>query len=223
MTLQIHEIYRSIQGETSRAGLPATLIRLAGCNLDCRWCDTRKARGGAGQPLPLDEVLRRALALAQDAQGRILSSEHFLVTGGEPLLQAETPELLRRLADTGAEVLLETNGSLDLGGLDPRVRRIVDLKAPGSGMDGAVRWENLALLGERDELKVVLASRDDYEWALHQIRARGIEGRCGLLLSPAWGLLPPRQLVEWMLADRVAARLQLQLHKFIWGPDVEGV
>jgi len=220
MELRICEIYRSIQGETSRVGLPATLIRLAGCNLSCRWCDTPEAAGRA-ETLTVPEILRRAGELA----GLTAASDggHFLVTGGEPLLQPAVPELLGGLLATGREVLLETNGSLPIAGIDRRVVRILDLKAPGSGMVERIHWENVAELTPRDEVKLVLADRADYEWARRTLADHRLAERCLVLLSPAHGLLDPRELVAWTLADRLPVRVQLQLHKQIWGATSRGV
>lgn len=220
MELRICEIYRSIQGETSRAGLPATLVRLAGCNLACAWCDTPEATGRF-ETLPVEEVLARARSVAgvdeEDDGG------HFLVTGGEPLLQPGVHELLEGLLASGREVLLETNGSLPIAPVDRRVVRILDLKAPGSGMVERVLWENVEQLTPRDEVKLVLRDRADYEWARTQIRELRLPARCLVLLSPVQGLLDPQQLVAWVLEDRLRARVQLQLHKLIWGATRRGV
>jgi 7-carboxy-7-deazaguanine synthase len=213
-SLVIHEIYRSIQGETSFAGRPCTLVRLSGCNLRCRWCDTPQAFQG-GTRLSRAEVLRRALELATPI---------VLVTGGEPLLQPAAIPLLAELCDAGRTVMLETSGERDISGVDPRVHRIVDMKAPGSGECHRNRYENLTLLGPRDQLKLVLAGRDDYEWARALIVREGVIGRAGeVLLSPVHGELDPRQLVEWTLEDGLNVRVQLQLHKYIWGRDAQGV
>ncbi|HKU42816.1 MAG TPA: radical SAM protein [Polyangiales bacterium] len=213
-SLVIHEIYRSIQGETSFAGRPCTLVRLTGCNLRCRWCDTPAAFYG-GTRLPRSEVLARALALG---------TELILVTGGEPLLQPGTLPLLRELCDAGRTVLLETSGERDIGEVDPRVHRIVDLKAPGSGESAGNRWQNLALLRPHDELKLVLADRADYEWARELIRRHELPSRVHeVLLSPVHGELDPRELVDWTLSDGLRVRVQLQLHKYIWGKDASGV
>ncbi|HKP58660.1 MAG TPA: radical SAM protein [Polyangiales bacterium] len=213
-SLVIHEIYRSIQGETSFAGRPCTLVRLTGCNLRCRWCDTPDAFHG-GTRLTRAEVIERALAL---------ETELILVTGGEPLLQPGTLPLLRELCDTQRTVLLETSGERDIGGVDPRVHRIVDLKAPGSGEHARNRWENLQLLGPRDQLKLVLADRADYLWARELIAREALTGRVQeVLLSPVHGELDPRELVAWTLEDQLQVRVQLQLHKYIWGKHATGV
>jgi 7-carboxy-7-deazaguanine synthase len=213
-SLVIHEIYRSIQGETSFAGRPCTLVRLSGCNLRCRWCDTTQAFNG-GTRMPRAEVLRRALELATPL---------VLVTGGEPLLQPAAIPLLAELCDAGRTVLLETSGERDISAVDPRVHRIVDMKAPGSGESARNRYENLALLTARDQLKFVLAGRADYEWARALIAKEGVIGRVGeVLLSPVHGELDPRELVAWTLEDELNVRVQLQLHKYIWGGDAQGV
>jgi 7-carboxy-7-deazaguanine synthase len=213
-SLVIHEIYRSIQGETSFAGRPCTLVRLSGCNLRCRWCDTPQAFHG-GTRLPRAEVVRQALELGTPI---------VLVTGGEPLLQPAALPLLQDLCDAGRTVMLETSGERDISAVDPRVHRIVDMKAPGSGEHARNRYENLALLGARDQLKLVLADRADYEWARALIERAGVIGRAGeVLLSPVHGELDPRELVAWTLEDGLNVRVQLQLHKYIWGRDVQGV
>ncbi|HET8932283.1 MAG TPA: radical SAM protein [Polyangiales bacterium] len=213
-SLVIHEIYRSIQGETSFAGRPCTLVRLSGCNLRCRWCDTTQAFYG-GTRMPRAEVVRRALELATPL---------VLVTGGEPLLQPGAIPLLAELCDAGRTVLLETSGERDISAVDPRVHRILDMKAPGSNECAKNRYENLALLGDRDQLKVVIASREDYQWARDLIVKHAVVGRAGeVLLSPVHGELDPRELVAWTLEDALNVRVQVQLHKYIWGRDAQGV
>jgi 7-carboxy-7-deazaguanine synthase len=213
-TLVVHEIYRSIQGETSFAGLPCTLVRLTGCNLRCRWCDTPQAFTG-GTRMTRAAVRERAVALG---------TELILLTGGEPLLQPDALPLMSELCDAGKTVLLETSGERDIAAVDPRVHRIVDLKAPGSGEHERNRYENLALLGPRDELKFVLADRSDYEWARSLIQRERLTTRVhSVLLSPVHDQLDPRELVAWTLDDALAVRVQLQLHKLIWGKHVEGV
>lgn len=213
-TLVIHEIYRSIQGESSFAGLPCTLVRLTGCNLRCVWCDTPAAFTG-GTRLPVAAVLERALGM---------HTKLVLVTGGEPLLQPAVLPLMRELCDAGKTVLLETSGERDISAVDPRVHRIVDLKAPGSGESHRNRLENLAYLGPRDQLKLVLQDRADYEWARALVKAERLNERVPeLLLSPVHGVLDPKELVQWVLQDELAVRVQLQLHKYIWGKDAQGV
>lgn len=213
-SLQISEIYASIQGESSFAGLPCTFVRLTGCNLRCVWCDTAHAFHG-GERLALTDVVERALGF---------HTQLIEVTGGEPLLQAGVFPLMSALADAGRTILLETSGSIDIAAVDPRVHRIVDLKPPDSGEQRANLWSNLQHLSERDEIKFVLASRADYEWAREVIAARGLaKGPARLLMGPVHGALDPRALVEWILADRLEVRFQLQLHKHIWPPDTQGV
>lgn len=213
-TLVVHEIYASIQGESSFAGLPCAFVRLTGCNLRCRWCDTPQAFH-EGTRMPRAAVLDRALSLGTPL---------VEVTGGEPLLQAGTLPLLGELCDAGRTVLLETSGERDIAGVDPRVHRIVDLKAPGSGESHRNRLSNLACLTPRDEIKLVLADRADYEWARDLIRREGLDERAGaVLLSAVWGELDAEDLVRWMLEDRLPARFQLQMHKHVWGGDAKGV
>jgi 7-carboxy-7-deazaguanine synthase len=213
-TLVIHEIYRSIQGETSFAGMPCTLVRLSGCNLRCRWCDTPQAFTG-GKRMPRAQVLAAALAL---------HTPLVLVTGGEPLLQAATVPLLRELCDAGKITLIETSGERDITEIDPRVHRIVDMKAPGSDESHRNRYENLALLRKTDELKLVLADRRDYEWARELITREHPQDRAhAVLLSPVHGELDPKELVAWALEDELPVRVQLQLHKYIWGAHAQGV
>lgn len=213
-TLVIHEIYRSIQGETSFAGRPCTLVRLTGCNLRCSYCDTPQAFYG-GTRLARSEVLARALALG---------TEIILLTGGEPLLQPGALPLLQELCDAGRTVLLETSGERDVSQVDARVHRIVDMKAPGSGESARNRYANLALLGPRDELKFVLRDRADYLWARELIVGEQLSARVGeVLLSTVYGALDPQELVAWTLEDGLQARVQLQLHKLIWGAQTQGV
>ena len=213
-TLVIHEIYRSVQGESSFVGRRCAFVRLTGCNLRCSWCDTPQAFQG-GTRLTRSEVAVRALALATPL---------VLVTGGEPLLQPAVLPLMRDLCDAGKTVLIETSGERDIGGVDPRVHRIVDLKAPGSGESQRNRWANLALLTARDEIKIVLRDRCDYEWARDVIVREHLAERVNdVLLSCVHGILEPRALCEWVLADALPVRVQLQLHKYIWGPEAQGV
>ena len=213
-SLVIHEIYRSVQGETSFAGRPCTLVRLSGCNLRCRWCDTPQAFTG-GTRMTREEVLQRALELG---------TQLVLVTGGEPLLQPAVLPLMSALCDAGRTVLLETSGERDIAGVDPRVHRIVDMKAPGSGESARNRYENLPLLTARDQLKLVLADRADYEWASALLAREQLTGKVGeVLLSCVHGELDPRELVAWVLADGLDVRVQVQLHKYIWGADAQGV
>lgn len=212
--LLIHEIYESIQGESTFAGLPCIFVRLSRCNLRCRWCDTPQAFAG-GTRLSRAEVLRQALSFGTPL---------VEITGGEPLLQPAVLPLMEALCDAGRTVLLETSGERDISPVDPRVHRIMDLKAPGSGESERNRWANVELLTERDEVKFVLADRRDYEWARGVIAEQRLAERAGaILLGCVWGELHPTQLVEWTLADKLPARVQLQAHKYIWGGKAEGV
>jgi len=213
-TLVVHELYRSIQGESSFSGQRCAFIRLTGCNLRCSWCDTPQAFTG-GTRMALDEIVDKTLSL---------KTPLVLLTGGEPLLQPAAPALMARLCDAGKTVLIETSGERDIGGIDPRVHRIVDLKAPGSGESATNRWENLPLLTMRDELKIVLADRADYEWAKEVIVRENLSERVReVLLSCAHGMLDPQRLVSWVLDDELPVRVQLQLHKYIWSPSETGV
>ena len=209
--LKISEIFHSLQGESTRAGLPTVFVRLTGCPLRCAWCDTEHAFAG-GHAMALSDILHEV--------GRH-GTKYVCVTGGEPLAQKDCLPLLTLLCDAGYDVSLETSGALDIGGVDPRVARIVDLKAPGSGEFARNRWQNLELLTGRDELKFVLKDRADYEWARATVRERQLAAICPLLFSPVQDSLDPRQLAEWIIADRMPVRFQLQLHKLLWG-DMRG-
>jgi len=211
--MNICEIFHSIQGESSYAGLPCTFVRLAGCNLRCRYCDTAYALG-EGKEMSIEQVLEQALAY---------KSTLVEITGGEPLFQPETPRLAQALLDHGREILVETNGSLDISVLPDGVRRIMDIKCPSSGENHRIMWENLWKLTPNDEVKFVVADRHDYEWARGIINDRFGLTKTKILLSTVFGELPPRNLVEWMLADGLQARFQLQIHKFIWPHDRKGV
>lgn len=205
--LKITEIFRSLQGESSSVGWPTVFVRLTGCPLRCHYCDTAYAFHG-GQWQNLDEVLARVAELG---------ARHVCVTGGEPLAQKNCLPLLAQLCDAGYQVSLETSGALDIGAVDPRVRRIVDLKTPDSGEQARNLWSNLALLRPHDELKIVICSRQDYDWACAQLRERELSRHCAVLFSPSAGQLEAGQLADWMLADRLPVRFQLQLHKILWG------
>lgn len=205
--LRVSEIFHSLQGETSRVGLPTVFVRLTGCPLRCTWCDTEYAFSG-GDSLELADVMQRVSSFG---------CRTVCVTGGEPLAQKETAALLAALCDAGYSVSLETSGALDIGGIDARVSRIVDLKAPGSGEEAKNRWENLDLLTSHDEVKFVLASREDYDWAVAACRQRRLFERCPVLFAPVHGRLDPALLARWLLEDRLPARFQLQLHKLLWG------
>ena len=210
--MRITEIFFSIQGESTHAGRPCVFVRTTGCNLRCTWCDSEYTFTG-GEKMTLDEVMDRV---------RSYGCKLVEVTGGEPLAQQESFELIRRLCDEGFEVLIETSGSIDITPVDRRAKLILDIKCPGSGEAAKNRWENLADLRPHDEIKFVIAGRDDYDWARQVIKDRHLEHHT-LLFSPVWGAMEPKALAEWMLADRVPARFQTQLHKHIWGAEARGV
>jgi 7-carboxy-7-deazaguanine synthase len=210
--MRVTEIFHSIQGESSHAGRPCVFVRLTGCNLRCTWCDSEYTFVG-GIRMSLDEVMQRV-----GSYGCRLVE----VTGGEPLAQAEAFELIARLCDEGYEVLIETSGSIDITPVDRRAKLILDVKCPGSGEAARNRWANLDDLRPHDELKFVIADRADYDWARGVIAERKLE-RWTILISPVWGAMNMKDLAEWMLADRLPARLQTQLHKHIWGANVKGV
>ena len=207
--LRISEIFHSVQGEADAVGWPTVFVRLTGCPLRCTWCDTEYAFHG-GQWRTLDEVLAEVVQYG---------ARHVCVTGGEPLAQKRCVDLLARLCDAGYEVSLETSGALDVGAVDARVRKVLDLKAPGSGEVARNLWSNLGHLQPHDQVKVVIADRTDYDWAVAQLREHALATRCQVLFSPVYGRLAPRQLAEWILADRLPVRLQLQLHKLLWGEE----
>jgi 7-carboxy-7-deazaguanine synthase len=205
-TLRVSEIFASLQGESTRIGLPTTFVRLTGCPLRCVWCDAKYAYQG-GEDLDLETIL-------DDVAGYAL--HYVCVTGGEPLAQPDTPALLSALCDAGYSVSLETSGALDISVVDPRVSRIVDLKAPGSEMSERTHSENISLLNAQDEIKIVLADEYDYLWAREQISSLRLAERCPILLSPVTGWLDPTRLAEWIVRDRLPVRFQLQLHKVLW-------
>jgi len=213
--VRVTEIFHSIQGESSYAGQPCVFVRSTGCNLRCVWCDTEYAFYG-GRDMGVDEILSEV--------GRI-GGDCLLVelTGGEPLLQHDIGDLARRLLESGYTVLCETSGSLPVDRVPPEVVKIVDLKPPGSGEESSNDWRNLAILDpDRDELKFVIADREDYEWAARQVRERDL-ARFVVHLSPEFESQDPRELAEWVLADGLPVRVQLQVHKFIWEPSARGV
>ena len=213
-TLVIHEIYASIQGESTFAGLPCTFVRTTGCNLRCTWCDTPQAFYG-GTRMSRDAVLAKALATGTPL---------VELTGGEPLLQPAVIPLLASLCDAGRTVLIETSGEADVSAIDPRVHKIMDLKAPGSGESHRNRYANLDHITSRDELKFVLASRADYEWMRSTIRDRDLTSRTpNLLASTVFGKLAAKDLVAWVMEDALPVRVQLQMHKYIWAPETQGV
>lgn len=206
-TLRVTEIFHSVQGESTHAGRPCVFVRLTGCPLRCRWCDTAYAFHG-GESMSQDQVVE---------QVRGLQCQLVEVTGGEPLAQPACLPLLRRLCDEGFEVLLETSGALSIEAIDPRVRIIMDLKCPDSDESDRNRWDNLDRLRPGDEIKFVIASRADYEWARGVIDEHRLGERGAVLFSPVWGECDPGDLARWMLEDRSAVRLQLQLHKLLFG------
>lgn len=213
MTLLVSETFVSLMGESSFAGRPGFFIRLSGCNLRCCYCDTTYAYSGG--------VERTLESLVAEAEANSLKL--VLVTGGEPLVQEDCPHLLTALVDRGYTVLLETNGSRPVDVVDSRVHRIADLKCPSSGMTGHNYVKNLDLLTERDELKFVIADRGDFDWALETMAPYRSWERQGVLMSPVYGRVAPRDLAGWILSAKLPLRLNLQLHKYIWPPGARGV
>ena len=211
--MRISEIYASIQGETQYAGLPCTLVRTTGCDLRCTYCDSAFAFYGGTDMAPAE-----ILAAVRD-----LGAPLVLLTGGEPMLQREIAGLASLLLQAGYRVMIETSGAHAVDALPPEVVRIVDVKTPGSGESARVRWEVLDGLRPQDAAKFVLTSEADYRWAADVIRSRRLDERTEVLLSPVHGGVDPQRLVSWMLRDRLRARLNLQLHKYIWAPDTRGV
>jgi 7-carboxy-7-deazaguanine synthase len=213
-TLTINEIYHSVQGESTWAGRPCVFVRLTFCDLRCSYCDTEYAFY-EGQKRPLDEIVKQVASF----QCPLVE-----VTGGEPLLQKNVLPLMTMLCDAGHTVLLETSGARDISRVDERVHRIMDLKTPGSGEVEKNLWSNIEYLTKRDEVKFVIGSREDYEWSRAKLHEFDLSQRChAVLFSPIFGRIDPRQIVEWMLADRLDVRFQLQMHKFIWSPTQKGV
>ena len=206
-TLRISEIFFSLQGETSRAGLSTVFVRLTGCPLRCTYCDTTYAFTG-GQTMPLPEIMA---AVAQHAP------RYVTVTGGEPLAQKNSLPLLRALCDAGYAVSLETGGMFDITGVDARVMIVLDIKTPASGEVEKNHWSNLEQIKPQDEIKFVLCDEADYQWAKQVLHEHKLAARCGVLLSPAQGQLDARELAEWILRDHLPVRFQLQLHKLLWG------
>ncbi|MGH6635510.1 MAG: 7-carboxy-7-deazaguanine synthase QueE [Gammaproteobacteria bacterium] len=209
--LRITEIFYSLQGETNRVGLPTVFVRLTGCPLRCRYCDTAYAFHG-GRNMSLDEVLHEVMRY---------QAHYVTVTGGEPLAQRSCPALLKRLCDAGFAVSLETSGAVDVSAVDRRVMKVLDLKTPGSGETDKNRYANLRLLSEHDQVKFVVCDRGDYDWAKESLTRFHLPECCEVLFSPASGHLAPVILAEWILADRLPVRFQIQLHKYLWG-DVPG-
>ena len=205
--LKITEVFLSLQGESSLVGWPTVFIRLTGCPLRCQYCDTAYAFHG-GQWRTLDELLE---------QTRAFGVQHVCVTGGEPLAQKPCTELLRRLCEAGYAVSLETSGAVDVADVDPRVIKVLDLKTPGSGEAPRNLWGNLQHLHPHDQVKFVLCDRADYEWARAALAEHGLAQRCTVLFSPSYEQLPARELADWIVADRLPVRFQIQLHKSLWG------
>ena len=205
--LKITEIFLSVQGESSSVGWPTVFVRLTGCPLRCHYCDTAYAFHG-GQWMSLDDIV---------AEVSRLGAHHVCVTGGEPLAQKNCLPLLTRLCDAGHRVSLETSGAIDIGNVDPRVVRVVDIKTPASGEVARNRWANLDALQPHDEIKFVLCDRADYDWARERLAEHRLAQRCAVLFSPSQGQVDAGQLAEWILADRLPVRFQLQLHKVLWG------
>jgi 7-carboxy-7-deazaguanine synthase len=205
--LKITEIFRSLQGEGDAVGFPTVFVRLTGCPLRCQYCDTAYAFTG-GEWWSVDDILDRVAGLA---------ARHVCVTGGEPLAQRNCLVLLARLCDVGYEVSLETSGALPVGEVDPRVRRVVDVKTPASGESARNLLDQLESLGERDQIKFVICDRGDYDWSRALLAERGLPGRAMVLFSPSHAQLPARQLADWILEDRLPVRMQVQLHKLLWG------
>ncbi len=212
-SLVVNEIFHSIQGESSQAGFPCVFVRLTACNLRCTWCDTEYAFY-EGTRMSVSEVVERVKAFR---------CKLVEVTGGEPLLQAGAFELMAVLCDRGYDVMLETSGAVSIAPVDPRVRRIMDIKCPGSGMSDRNLWGNIAELKQTDELKFVLRDRADFDWAVARIRDLDLTARCPLIFSPVFGELEPVTLAGWILESHVPVRMQLQMHKYVWEPSARGV
>jgi 7-carboxy-7-deazaguanine synthase len=211
--MRITEIFHSIQGESTYAGQPCVFVRLTGCPLRCTWCDTEYAFYG-GQELTDTDILARI---------RTFDCSLVEVTGGEPLAQPGCFPFISKLCDAGYTVLIETSGAIDITAVDPRAHVILDIKCPGSGMTDRVHWPNVQKLAAKDEAKFVLADRADYDWARDVVTQHDLAHRCTVLFSPVFGALELRHLAEWVLADRLPVRVQTQLHKLIWTPDMRGV
>jgi 7-carboxy-7-deazaguanine synthase len=211
--ISVCEIFRSIQGESTFAGLPCVFIRLSGCNLSCSYCDTQYARD-EGKQMTVEDIIETV---------RRYKCPLVECTGGEPLLQPQTPALCSELLRTGATVLVETNGSLDIGMLPDGCRRIVDIKCPSSGMADYFHHENISMLTANDQIKAVIGARTDFEYALDLVLRHSLDSRCAVIFSPVYGVMDPRELATWILDTRRPIRLGLQIHKYIWGNSSRGV
>jgi 7-carboxy-7-deazaguanine synthase len=207
--LRITEIFHSLQGESASVGWRTAFVRLTGCPLRCHYCDTAYAFTG-GTSMALTEIVEQVASY---------QAHYVTVTGGEPLAQKNCLALLSTLCDQGYEVSLETSGAITLEGVDPRVVKVMDIKTPASGEAAKNRWENLALLDGKDQLKAVICSRDDYEWFRDIAEVHDLFERCEVLVSPSHTELKPRELAEWVLEDRLPVRFQLQLHKYLWNDE----
>lgn len=205
--LKITEIFHSLQGEARQSGLPSVFVRLTGCPLRCVYCDSAYAFTG-GEWMHFDDIIERI---------RQYGTRHVCVTGGEPLAQKRCSELLIRLCDLGYSVSLETSGAVDIRQADKRVSRVMDIKTPGSGEDGKNLWTNLDALTEHDQVKFVICSREDYQWARQLVLEKSLADTCEILFSPSWGKVNATELAEWILQDQLPVRYQLQLHKILWG------
>ena len=211
--MKVNEIFHSIQGETTYAGMVCTFIRLTGCNLRCSYCDTTYAYY-EGEEMTPEEVVRRV---------RDFAASLVMITGGEPLLSPELNQLVSSLNNHNYHILVETNGSLDIGKIEGEVVKIVDLKCPGSGMSDHIYWDNLNKLTPNDQVKFVIGDREDYQWAKGVIALHKLAERVPVLFSPVFGKMEPGLLADWIVEDNLKVRFQLQLHKYIWGPDRKGV
>lgn len=207
MSLKVYEIFYSLQGESSRIGLPTVFVRLTGCPMRCTYCDTEYAFSG-GSNMEIATILSRVQSFG---------TQFVTVTGGEPLAQKESYLLLNSLCDAGFDVSLETGGAMDIAPVDPRVSVILDIKTPGSNEDKNMLWRNLDAIKAKDEIKFVLCGRDDYDWAKQKMSELNLVDKCPILFSPSYSELNPTDLAEWVLADQLPVRVQMQLHKILWG------